>query len=168
MPADLVKRINLDQLYLPFAERLLDVLAECRKRGAIYVATSGFRSPEEQMALWQRGRNKDGAVVRPADVVTRVKFGVHNIGGACDVVRDLDASKPGVQVSYQPKDYAVYVEVVESLGLEAGGSWKTFKDYPHAQLPLNKRGVSLLKLRQIYDAEGIPGVWAHLDSKGPW
>jgi hypothetical protein len=57
MPTDLLKkldgsfRINLDQLYEPFFEAVLDVLAACRKRGQDFCPTHGFRSFSEQSAL---------------------------------------------------------------------------------------------------------------------
>lgn len=168
MPADLTKRINLDLLYPPFCVKYLDLLANCRAAGADYVVTSGYRSPDEQMALWRKGRNANGAVIAPGEVVTRVKFGAHNCGVAADAVRDTDVTKPGVQVSWKKADYVILATQAEQLNLEAGANWKTFQDAPHVQLPLNKRGVSLQHLAALYASGGIAAVWAYLDTKGPW
>ena len=177
MPADLFARLDLDQIYPGFLELALELIARCEKRGVIYFATSGFRSPAEQMALWQKGRNSLGAVVAPAAVVTRKKFGHHNIGTAIDFTRDISPDRSGLQPSWQPEDYAVLVEEATALGLEAGGAWVGFPDWPHIQLPLNSKGVTVNQCKHIYDVAlkagatpeaALKKVWEFLDRKGPW
>lgn len=168
MPTDLIARIDLDLLYLPFAEKYLDVLARCRKRGVDYYAISGYRSPEEQQALWQKGRNPDGAVVRHAQVVTNVRFSAHCAGAAADAVLD-GSPTPGLQPNWNDvQKYVVLAEEAEALGLEAGFRWKSFQDPGHVQLPLNAHRVSLTRLRTEYEAGGVGAVHAFLDAHGPW
>lgn len=166
MPAELVSRIDLDLIYPPFLERFLDVLAACRARGATYVATQGYRTPEEQLTLWRKGRNAAGSVVRPSQVVTRLRFGPHCAGAAVDSVFDLDDAA-GLQPGWKIDHYDILAEEAERVGLEAGRRWRGFPDGPHVQLPLVRR-VSLQKLEELHASGGLAACWEHLDSKGPW
>lgn len=164
MPADLIQRVNWDLIYPPFAEKCFDLAANCRARGVDYWALAGYRSPEEQLKLWQKGRNAAGAVVEPKSVVTKVKFGAHNLSIAVDWARDADLAKPGLQPSWKSADeYKVLAEEAQELGLEAGYFWKSFQDPPHVQLPLESKGLTFSRLRQVYWVKGLTGVWAELN-----
>lgn len=168
MPNDLVSRLDLDLLYLPFTIKLLDLVANCRARGHDYHAVLGFRTHAEQLALFAKGRDASGAVVEPKKVVTRLKYGAHNLGIAADLVLDADLNKPGLQPNYRPADYEVLAEEAEKLGLEAGARWKGFPDYGHVQLPLAAHGTNLGTLRRMEQIHGIKAAWAELDRLGPW
>lgn len=168
MPTDLVQRINLDLLYPPFLELVLKILDECRTKGRDYYLVSGFRSPEEQLALWQKGRSAQGAVVRPKDVVTNVRFGAHNTGAAVDVCFDQDLKTPKLQPGYKLEDYRLFAETARAHGLEAGFFWKSPVDGPHIQLPLSSKNITLTMCRGLHAKGGIKSVWALLDKNGPW
>lgn len=168
MPKELVARINLDLIYPPFLERCLDLLAACRARGVDYFATHGYRSPEEQLALWKKGRNEAGAVVKPKEVVTRLRFGLHNVGIAMDLCCDADLTKTGLQPRWDAKAYDVLSEEAVKLGLESGHLWKGFKDSPHVQLPISKVGLDVGRLKNLYWLRGLKGVWAELDKRKFW
>lgn len=167
MPSDLV-RVDLDALYPPFVELVLKLQANCRLRGADYYSVSGFRTPKEQLKLWQKGRNAAGAVVDPKKVVTNVKFGAHNAGVAVDFCFDGDRKIPKLQPSYKLEDYRILAEEAQDLGLEAGFYWRSFKDGPHVQLPLEKHHITLTMLRGLEARGGIKAVWSFLDDNGPW
>lgn len=167
MPSDLLKRVNWDLIYPPLVERIFDVVAACQARGSDYWAVNGFRSPEEQLALYAKGRNAAGAVTEPKKVVTKVKFGYHNLGLAVDFCRDGDIEKPALQPDYDVRHYALLAEEAESHGLEPGFRWK-WQDAPHVQLALYKKGLTVDELRRLYQVKGIPEVWARLDKHGPW
>ena len=86
---------------------------------------SGFRTYEEQDALYAQGRTT------PGNIVTNAKGGYsnHNFGIAFDVgvfegINYLDDS---------PKYKAVGV-LGADLGLEWGGNWTTMNDQPHFEL----------------------------------
>ena len=148
MPTSNFRRIDLDLIYAPFLEKLLDVIAACNARGCTFVATHGYRTYGEQMALWAKGR-----IVR-GPVVTNAKGGEssHNFGLAVDFVRDLDA-KPGVQPSWDDNDYLVLVEEAEKAGLHSG---KGYKDYPHVSWPGYVTAVDLLPLHMAWeDAKSV-------------
>lgn len=167
MPSELL-RVNLDLLYPRFVELCLEVQAACKARGHLYYWTSGFRSPEEQLALWQQGRNAAGAVVDPKKVVTKLKYGLHNAGIAADFTKDLDAVKPGLQPSWNRADYAVLAEEAVKVGLEPGHLWKSFPDSPHLQLPISKKNITITMLRGLHSKGSIKPLWSFLDRNGPW
>lgn len=127
MPTGNFRRIDLDLIYPPFLEKVLDTIAACNERGCTYIATRGFDTYGAQMALWAQGRTK------PGPVVTRAKGGqsAHNFGLAVDFVRDIDI-KLGVQPSWAKKDYAVLIEEAERRGLHSGHK---YADVPHVSWP---------------------------------
>ena len=45
--------------------------------------------------------------------------------------------------------YHVYAEAAVSLGLTAGGFWKTIKDWPHVQLRSDRNPTTTLSIREI-------------------
>lgn len=144
MPTANFRRVDLDLLYPPFLEKLLDTIAACNARGCRYVATHGFRTYGEQMALWAKGRTVRGPIV------TNAKGGQssHNFGLAVDFVRDLDAAKPGVQPSWTDSDYLVLAEEAEQRGLHSG---RGYKDYPHVSWPGYVTASDLLPLHLAWE-----------------
>ena len=159
MTDDLLKRINLEQLYPPFAERIRIMLEACRERGADYFAISGFRSYLEQAELFAQGRTTIGKKV------TNAKPGesAHNFGIAVDFCRDADATRAGLQPGWKPEDYAILGEEAERAGLVWGGDW-AMKDLPHVQLAGFVTRLDLQPLRKAFVVGGLPAVFAFLDS----
>lgn len=93
------------------------------------VLTCVYRSPEEQAALYAKGRTAPGAIVTYCDgTAVRSK---HNALPA----RALDfCVLVGGKISWDPAEYAPVGMLAESRGLIWGGSWETLKDYPHIEL----------------------------------
>lgn len=144
MPADLIRRINLDHLYPPFVSKALELLAACRARGADYFAISGYRSPQEQAALYFRGRTT------PGDIVTDAKpyYSSHNYGLAIDFALDADTQRAGLQPDWKPESYAILGEEAKRLGLVWGGDFSR-PDRPHVQWPGYVTGKQLDRLRVV-------------------
>lgn len=159
MPSELIKKIDLDKLYMPFVEKYLQLLANCDKKGSRYYAISGTRTFAEQGELYAQGRTK------PGDIVTKAKPGwsAHNYGVAGDSCKDKDVVKAGLQPDWNLQEYKVLAVEAEALGLEAAFNWKSFQEGPHVQLPLSKYGLTFPALLKIHDNGGIPAVWKHLD-----
>lgn len=92
----------------------------------------GIRTWAEQDALYAEGRTK------PGKIVTNCPGGksYHNFGLAVDAVPSIN----GLDQAWEPDwnenhpTWKRMVAVGESLGLNAGGDWRTFKDWPHFQL----------------------------------
>lgn len=150
MPADLLARLDLDLLYPPFLERVLDVLHACRKRGADYWGISGLRTFQEQNQLFAQGRTTPGAVVTNA----RGGQSAHNFGFAIDLSRDKNAQRTGLQPDWTTGAYDILGAESAKSGLVWGGAWK-FKDVPHVQVPKLISAQDLRPYRIIY--ENTPG-----------
>lgn len=128
MPAANLKRINLDLIYFPFLEKILELLVNCEVRGAHYIATFGYRSYGEQDALFAQGRSIKGKKVTNA----RGGQSAHNFGLAIDFTRDLDPTRPGLQPGWNAKDYLILATEAVKLGLHSG---RSYQDWPHVAWP---------------------------------
>jgi len=112
--------------------------------------TTGYRTIAEQDVLYAQGRTTVG------DIVTNAKGGqsFHNYGLAVDLCRLSDDLKH-VQWSF---DMAQLKPIAAKHGIEWGGDWKHFKDYPHFELRLGfKQNCedALVKVRRgEVDGEG--------------
>jgi peptidoglycan LD-endopeptidase CwlK len=157
---DFIRRINLDLLYLPFAAKLVELVTALDAEHTPFYATSGFRSHEEQQALWERGRRLPGA-----KKVTNSPAGysAHNYGVAADLCRDGDVDKWGLQPDWHGPSYEVLGEAARKLGLEWGGGWSKMFDGPHVQLPLRRHGFTYDRLLAIYRLGGMAKVHDALD-----
>ena len=168
MPTFLVKRIDLDQLYPPFVEKLLNLLAKCHEEGAWYYCLTGYRAPTEQAKLYFQGRTTPGPRVTNA----KPGYSLHQYGIACDVARDLDFTKAGLQPDWSTEGYQRLHDESEAFGLQVGVPFP--QDAGHIQLPVKQKfkaakEIDVLRvLKRIHDAEGMSAVWKHLDSVGPW
>lgn len=161
MPTELVKRVNLDLIYPPLLEDVLEVLAACRKRGADYYAIFGYRSWAEQHQLRQRYLNGTGGRAAPAG------YSAHNYGLAFDFARDGDPAKAGLQPVWNAKDYDVLGDEAQKRGLVWGAS---FNDRPHVQIAKYVSGGQLEPLRKVWNATAgdqaakLRAVWAYVDA----
>ncbi len=120
----------------PVVAEKRDLLVEQSKAiGIDVLITDGFRSEEEQNALYRKGRGEEGAIV------TQVKGGgsYHNYGLAIDfalrvpggdVIWDLKYDGNGNGIS----DWMEVVSLAKKLGFAWGGDWESFPDYPHLQM----------------------------------
>ena len=110
----------------------------CKQAGIDIIVTSTFRDKESQDALYAEGRTL------PGKIKTRARGGqsIHNYRLAYDVV-PLRNGKP----VWDTRDvaWAKVGLIGESLGLEWGGNWKSFKDLPHFQY---LGGLTLSDLQQ--------------------
>lgn len=109
--------------------------------GKFLVLTCVYRSPEEQMELFKKGRvfGTDGKwrIQDKRKVVTNIDgytlLGAHNYrpSRAIDVaVVDNQSGKYLWDAGY----YKPLVAIAKQYGLESGGVWKTFQDWPHIQI----------------------------------
>ena len=111
--------------------------------GYEYKVISGNRTWEEQAKIYAQGRTTPGKIVTNA----RPGYSNHNFGIAVDmgVFKDgkyLDEAKPSESEAFHHKASLI----AEKYNIEWGGSWKSFKDYPHFEY---KTGKSLATLRQL-------------------
>lgn len=161
------------QIFPPLLRKIELLQEACSKRGVDYWAISGYRSWEEQDALYALGRTKpnvDATEEKPmGGKVTNARGGqsYHNLSIAVDLCPDKDLDRAGLQPDWNPEAFELLGEEAKALGLEWGGSWTSFKDYPHVQLPLHRVGLKLADLQRWHKLGGTPLVWAEL-SKYNW
>lgn len=114
-------------LHPDFRTKLVVFEAELLKRNIRAVPVHGFRSLEEQAALYAKGRTAKGPRV------TNAKPGqsAHNYGLAMDYVPFVGRRTYNVK----PLWWVKFGMAARAAGLEWGGSWKRFIDRPHVQMP---------------------------------
>jgi len=156
---ELFKRIDYTRIYPPFLAHCEAMIQELMDSGVLYYATSGFRSVQEQDALYARGR------ILPGRIVTKARGGssAHQFGCAIDFARDGDVNKIGLQPIWDHAAYKALGEATKNHNIEWGGTWISITDLPHCQLPLKANGILLRELKAIYDDHGLQGVWDRLD-----
>lgn len=158
---NLLGRVDTTLLYQPFLERINTLLNACAARGQLYVATSGYRSYEQQEELYAQGRTK------PGKQVTKARGGqsAHNFGLAVDFAPHMADEYVGKLVlgpkddGYADEYFQILDEETQKLGLDWGGKWNRIHDTPHVQ----HAGLNLPGLHNLYMQGGIPFVWGFLD-----
>lgn len=113
-------------------------IAECKLKDIDLLVTSTFRDNESQAALYAQGRTAPGRIVTNANAGDSI----HNYRLAYDVVPIING-KPCWDISNPV--WKVVGELGIKCGLEWGGSWKRFKDYPHFQFT---GGLTLADLKK--------------------
>ncbi|MBP3951118.1 M15 family metallopeptidase [Bacillus suaedae] len=117
---------HLANVHSYIAERGLEIVRRCHKEGIYVQITHGLRTISEQNALYAKGRTATGSIVTNA----KGGYSYHNFGLAIDfVVLNSDGSANWTVDNRWRRMGAIG----EALGLEWGGSWTSFKDYPHFQ-----------------------------------
>lgn len=159
---------NMKGCHPKLQEKVLSIIRDlyCLE-GVRFAVHMGLRTREQQLALYAQGRESLASVNRrrksagyyPISAaanksrVTGVRFSWHNTGLAVDIVEDGDPNKAGIQWSWRSiKSYLKIGQYAKKYGLEWGGFWKSFKDYPHLQypVPLSLRQAANLKKTQIW------------------
>lgn len=120
----------------PEMQKLCKAFIEaCKKEGVDIIITSTYRDFESQDALYAQGRTTTGSKVTNA----KAGYSMHNFRLAFDFL-------PLTNGKADWNNTALFMKcgkIGESVGLEWGGSWKSFTDLPHMQMP----GQSLERLR---------------------
>jgi hypothetical protein len=166
-PTELVKRINLGQLWPPFLERVLELIAKARDAGKDYYLVSGFRSYEEQAGKYALGRTKIGKRITNA----QPGFSLHQYGIGVDCALDKDISAKGLQPEWENNEgqYDLLRDSALGTGLQVGVPTVPGGDPGHIQPSVvtvfGVQEMSLLvKLRGIYlRNRDIHECWKELD-----
>lgn len=140
------------------ATKARQLIERAYKEGINVIITQGLRTIEEQNALYAQGRTKPGKIVTNA----RGGYSYHNFGLAFDFAIMKDDGSVSWNVDGKWRRVGA---IGKSLGLEWGGDWKDFKDYPHFQYTF---GLSLADLRagkrpkeeKEMNKDDVKGHWA--------
>ncbi|WP_082131139.1 LysM peptidoglycan-binding domain-containing protein [Geobacillus sp. T6] len=119
------------------ATKARQLIERAYREGINVIITQGLRTVEEQNELYAQGRTKPGKIVTNA----KGGYSYHNYGLAFDFAVLNDDGSVNWKVDEQWKRVGA---IGKSLGLEWGGDWDSFKDYPHFQYTF---GLSLADLR---------------------
>lgn len=126
-------------------EKKEELIEKAKDIGISVIITDGFRSAEEQDAIYQRGRETEGTIV------TYAKGGesYHNYGLAIDFALQTDDDNIIWDLEYDgnqngESDWMEVVEIAKELGFSWGGDFTRFKDYPHLQMDF---GLSIRELQ---------------------
>ncbi|MFD9626963.1 peptidoglycan-binding protein [Peribacillus muralis] len=139
----------------------LEMIKRAYKEGIYVQISSGYRSMEEQAALYGQGRlySYNGKIyskiTKPK--VTQAKPGqsIHNYGYAIDYFLVSDDGKTALWTVNEK--WRRVAAIGKELGFKWGGDWTGFKDYPHlemtgglsfTQLQSGKRPILTLKFKQ--------------------
>ena len=134
------------------ATKARQLIEQAYKERINVIITQGLRTVEEQNELYAQGRTKPGKIVTNA----KGGYSYHNFGLAFDFAILKDDGSVNWNVDEKWKRVGA---IGKSLGLEWGGDWTSFKDYPHFQYTF---GLSLAQLR----AGKCPPVEAQSIQKG--
>jgi peptidoglycan L-alanyl-D-glutamate endopeptidase CwlK len=95
------------------------------------LVVSGLRTGPEQDALYAQGRTAPGHIVSNA----RAGQSMHNYGLAVDIVPYLQGETGTLNWSANTPQFRAMVAALEARDLVWGGSWKSFPDDDHFQMP---------------------------------
>ncbi|WP_230157875.1 M15 family metallopeptidase [Peribacillus sp. Bi96] len=146
LPPDLDDIKLTDELQPIVAEKQDELIQQANALGITVIITAGFRSLDEQNALYEKGRLTKG------NIVTNAKGGesLHNFGLAIDFALLNKQGEAIWDMEYDgndngKSDWMEVVTIAKGLGFDWGGDWAGFKDYPHLQMTF---GLSLRELQQ--------------------
>ncbi len=160
--------LNLDLVYPPFLERLLELKARCEVRGASYLSTCLLRTCEESDALnriYLNGGPRAAAGGQSS----------HNFGLASDEALIVKPA-PGRVVRWGDKDFDILGEEAAKLGLHWGAG---YGDKPHISWPGFVSATELQPLLKIWklnwEDNALPGaplprlqkVWDYVSDNSP-
>lgn len=120
--------IDLDPKIQPLCR---EHVSRCKRENIDLLITCTLRDNAEQAKLYAQGRTA------PGKIVTNAKPGQskHNIGMAYDVVPLRDGKPVWGTTGQDGKLWERVGNIGRSLGLVWAGDWKTFKEFPHFELP---------------------------------
>jgi peptidoglycan L-alanyl-D-glutamate endopeptidase CwlK len=144
---DAISHARVDALHPLVRKEVLDTLIEVEKNFPPNIkirVVQGLRTIEEQNELYAQGRTKPGKVVTNA----RGGKSYHNFGLAFDYALMYDKNNDGNfevlswdinkdEDKDKLKDWDEVRKAFEAKGWKWGGTFRTFKDYPHLEKSFN-------------------------------
>ncbi len=137
---------NIAKLHTLIRVRVRMFICHLEDQGIFLRVYSGYRSPDEQLQIWQKGRDKNGKIVDRKKVVTNAKpfESYHNYGLAIDCV-EIRYGK----AIWENEKWNEISQVAEFYGFDWGGHFMN-TDKPHFQITF---GLTWQKLYKLYDSK---------------
>lgn len=139
----LLKRVNVELLHPGLVNRAVEMLSACRAAGFDYWAVSGFRRPEEQLS------GMGHAQLDPIVFNGHLFQCAHHFGLAIDFLHARNADGPGLEVGWDPEEYAELGWQARAHDLLWGGDFSV-GGRMHVQLPGVATSADLDRLRAVY------------------
>lgn len=151
---------DVNQLHPELQKKIAQLQIMCKANGITIGISECLRTMAEQDALYAKGRTTGGSIVTNCKGSTYSSM--HQWGVAFDFYLKVDVDGDGKVSDDAFNDATGLFEKVgalgQSIGLEWGGSWKSFKDKPHFQLP--DWGSTATKLKAQYGTpEKFMATW---------
>lgn len=127
---------DINELHPKVKELALRLLEEAKRQGLNAKVIDTYRSVERQDYLYSQGRTRSGTIVTNATGKDMSSY--HSWRLAFDCIQNV----PGKE--YDTAFLTKLGKIGQSIGLEWGGSWITFKDAPHFQYTF---GLSIKDLK---------------------
>ncbi|MCM3736461.1 M15 family metallopeptidase [Bacillus cytotoxicus] len=122
------RKLNVSGMKSDVAEKTRAVISQMHAQGIYICVAQGFRSFDEQDALYAQGRTKPGSIVTNA----RGGQSNHNYGVAVDLCL---YTGDGSDVMWNVDGpFRRVIAAMKAQGFKWGGDWTSFKDYPHFEL----------------------------------
>jgi peptidoglycan L-alanyl-D-glutamate endopeptidase CwlK len=118
-------------------EAVKRILYAMNELGYHMVVTAGWRSAEDQAALYAKGRTLPGPIVTHADGAVKTSNHQAKADGFGHAV-DLAFVVNGLPSWDESLPWRLYGEMAKSQGLVWGGDWTSIVDKPHIELPTEK------------------------------
>ncbi len=127
---------DINELHPKVKELALKLLEKCKEEGLNIKIGETYRTVARQDELYARGRTAPGRIVTYARGNTKSSY--HQWRLAFDVFQNVKGDAYNINVLKKVG------KIGRELGLEWGGDWKSFRDYPHFQYTF---GLSIKDLR---------------------
>ena len=128
---------DINELHPKVKELALKLVEVCKQNGLNIAIGETYRTKERQNELYAQGRTKPGNIVTNARGDSMSSY--HQWRLAFDIFNNKKGDEYNMSVLKKAG------ELGQKLGLEWGGSWQGFKDYPHFQYTF---GLTVQDLKQ--------------------
>lgn len=121
-------------------------LEQCDQAGHTVIVLETYRADDVERAYWRKGRDAEGNVKRPDEVVTHAMDGAHS-WHSYKLAFDLSGVNSAVIATFVRNGFA------------SGSAWKHHPDYPHfqwGQCPPSPTAQDIAD----YRADNLDAVWA--------
>lgn len=145
---------DINELHPVLKDLALKLVERCKQEGLNIKIGETYRSVERQEYLYAQGRTRPGNIVTYARGTSMSSY--HQWRLAFDVFQNIRGDEYNLTVLKKVG------KIGKELGLEWGGDWTSFRDYPHFQYTF---GLSISDLRNGKKPPNITSI--HSDTNKP-
>jgi peptidoglycan LD-endopeptidase CwlK len=132
----MINSTSVDDLTPETRAKANELIRLASLQGITLRITSTYRDAEYQDSLYAKGRTAPGSIVTNLSG----SKSIHTSRQAFDVVPIVNGRAEYSTTGAGAERWATIGKLGVQVGLEWGGNWKSFKDFPHFQLPGAKAG----------------------------